>query len=459
MKYYDVLYGELELDDIIGEILENCWEVRRLKNFGLMNFRSITMLALTHSSRLEHVIGTSYLAQRFAVRQSLNKTQRDTLIASALFHDIDCASFGHSVEWALNAMGHIENHELSSIWTMKPKVSAVIEGRPAFLDSKPFDPSDFNLDKSLFEKFQKGEPGFTHIKSQGMDLDNIDNVFRMAHYMGVPDAIRENVFLLIDGLKLEPYNLEFSIVDKAFPAAVKWHRLREAVYRKFIYDPEYLSFECQIFELISSLAAITNDSKGIGRVKDLPDDVLLWQYFIDDSLLVLRPLLRRLIALDSYNCLFIGSVGNRDVCNTLPSVDQFNKFKNIFVSTVSHQLRERLISFPQEGPITRWIRIMNDDIKSTTGPFHIHITTDKRKTMRKVNLLVKDNKGNSQAVQLGEDGFFVVAALFSEIKLSVKERDFLIDCFNIALSDWIGNTVKTEYPLKQTDHQQLSLEF
>jgi len=111
MKYYDPLYGQIEFDSIVAEILDRCWEVRRLKDVGLMNFRSIGMLPLTQCSRLEHGLGTAYLAQRYAHRHGFDRMRRRTLIATALLHDINCAPFGHSVEWALIASGRSESHE------------------------------------------------------------------------------------------------------------------------------------------------------------------------------------------------------------------------------------------------------------------------------------------------------------------------------------------------------------
>jgi len=455
MRYFDVLYGQVDLDDIVAEILDRCWELRRLKHVGMMNFRSISMLPLTQCSRLEHAIGTACLAQRFATANAFDQRRRRTFVAAALLHDISCAPFGHSVEWALMASGQVNSHEVASLWTLKPKMAAATSGRPLFLDSLPFDPSAFGLDLEYFEKLQTGSVGHTQIKSDHMDLDNIDSVFRMAHYLGAERATRDHVFALVDNLRPLPAEHHFGLIHSALPQAILWHDLRHEVYKAFIYDPEYLSFEAQVFELIDLLTEIVEDPRELAGVADFPDDVLLWQYFIDDAFTDLRPLLRRLIALQPYSCLFIGRFENPSVCKALPSRELITKLRETFSRTLLKGVDRMDESEIPEGPLRRWVRALGRDVLDYRRPFHIHLTTDKRKTGRQVLFSVMGVDDALTPLSLGEDRFYVVAALMSEVRLSKRELTILRTNFRGALSSMAGADVEAVYG--GDDETQLSL--
>ncbi len=459
MRYFDVLYGQIDLDDIVAEILDRCWELRRLKHVGMMNFRSVSMHPLTHCSRLEHAIGTAYLAQRFATANALDRRRRRTSVAAALFHDISCAPFGHSVEWALMASGRIDSHEVASLWTLRPKIAAATSGRPLFLDSLPFDPSTFGLDLDYFEQLQNGSVGHTHIKSDHMDLDNIDSVFRMAHYMGVERATRDHVFALVDNLRSLPEEGHFAISHTALPEAILWHDLRHEVYKAFIYDHEYLSFETQVFELVDRLTEIVKDPREIAGVTDFPDDVLLWQYFADDTFTELRPLLRRLIALQPYESLFIGRFEDRSLCTALPSRKVITELRDNFsqklLASVSRLSEDELPG----GPLRTWIRALSRDTLDYRGPIHVHLTTDKRKTGRHVLFSVIEPDETINPLSLGDDRFYVVAALMSELKLSKKEVAILRANFRAVLSAMAGTEVEAVYGGDDKGKSQLSLEL
>jgi len=300
-------------------------------------------------------------------------------------------------------------------------------------------------------------PGFIHIKSSGMDLDNIDNVYRMGHYLGFQSASIEHVFPLVDSLRVPPDSRVFAISADTACKAEDWHILRESVYREFIYSPEYLSFECQIFHLVDSLAAILKDPKEIASLANVPDDVLLWQYFNDDSFQSIRPLLRRLIALQSYNCLYFGRVDAPDICNALPSATHLAHFKSAFIQTILNAYSDSPNSVISDGPVARWINLLRNHHALPIGPIHIHITTDKRKTNRHLELLTYDRDNSQASMSIGYDSYFVVGALFSEVDLQPADHAFLAQAFARTLSEWSGSQVDTSYRPPVSGMHQLSL--
>jgi len=118
----------------------------------------------------------------------------------------------------------------------EPRGTAAQAGRPVFLDSKGFEPADFDLDVELFRNLHDGRPGFAQLTGDYMDLDNIDNVFRMARALGFEDAQRERVIRLTDGLSMGRDDTCFTVDESVVQDIIVWHRLRHEVYREFIYD-------------------------------------------------------------------------------------------------------------------------------------------------------------------------------------------------------------------------------
>src|SRR5205823_5169983 len=83
----------------------------------------------------------------------------------------------------------------------------------------------------------------------------------------------ENIIRLADGLRMGHDDTCFTIDEATVQHVILWHRLRHDVYRRFIYDSEYLSFECQLFEFIRGLLLRVTDIHEIGRLVGFSGDV------------------------------------------------------------------------------------------------------------------------------------------------------------------------------------------
>ena len=83
-SYFDSLYGQINLAPMVFDFIKNCPELQRLRDVGLMNFKSFHMLGLTNISRLEHTIGLTYLCQLFSEVNNLPKKIKNDLIVAAL---------------------------------------------------------------------------------------------------------------------------------------------------------------------------------------------------------------------------------------------------------------------------------------------------------------------------------------------------------------------------------------
>lgn len=193
VRFRDPLYGEIEFASPIAELIATP-AVQRLKRIRLSNIDSIDMPAIAGVSRFEHVLGVCHLAHLVGV-PDISEVDAATLRAACLLHDIAITPFGHLLEEALRYSGTEYSHE--------DKLASLFAGA---------DDEIGGLELQLFEGAQAGVatwareffgPGFQKQLSEivtsilganrwgklvagAIDLDNIDNVVRLAHRIGLP---------------------------------------------------------------------------------------------------------------------------------------------------------------------------------------------------------------------------------------------------------------------------------
>jgi uncharacterized protein len=195
--FQDSLYGRIRLDDEISA-LAAAPIIQRLRHVRLSNIDSIDMPGIAGLSRYEHVIGVAYLAGQVAFRSKLSHFDYLLLKASALLHDWAITSFGHLVEEALQYVGTGFNHaqRLGEIASGEAHGEIggvgrqILVGRETRLRQwiRAVTASEAEAHELLTAITQHimGNGRFGRAISGDIDLDNIDNVFRMAYHMGLP---------------------------------------------------------------------------------------------------------------------------------------------------------------------------------------------------------------------------------------------------------------------------------
>jgi uncharacterized protein len=194
--FHDTLYGRVQLDDHIAE-LSLTPMVQRLRHVRLSNIDSIDMPGIANLSRYEHVLGVAHLASEVGFRSTLSALDRLIVQASALLHDWAITSFGHLVEEALQyvATGFDHATRLREIASDKTPEEIggvsrqILAGRETGLATwaRRVTGSDTEARKLIDSIAQhiRGQGRFGRLISGDIDLDNIDNVFRMAYHMGL----------------------------------------------------------------------------------------------------------------------------------------------------------------------------------------------------------------------------------------------------------------------------------
>jgi HD superfamily phosphohydrolase len=191
----DPLYGEVAFGEELGELIRTP-VIQRLRHLRLSNIDSVDMPAIANLSRFEHVVGVGHLAGEVGLAQSLNHFDQLVLRASGLLHDWSITSYGHLVEEALQYVGTGFDHEAKLYDILEGAGSddiggvdlQILHGRETGLTrwARRVVGQDARALLREIMNHIRGEGRMGRIISGGIDIDNIDNVFRMAFHMGLP---------------------------------------------------------------------------------------------------------------------------------------------------------------------------------------------------------------------------------------------------------------------------------
>lgn len=194
--YLDALHGEVRFDDPIASLIA-APIVQRLRHVRLSNIDSIAMPGIANLSRYEHVLGVAHLSRCTGLRRSLPTFDQLALTAAALLHDWAITAFGHLVEEAFNYLNAGFDHEekLHTILSGGADVEEIggvnrqiLAGRQTNLRAWANDAVGPARGEELLiriEQLIRGKDTLGPLVSGTMDLDNMDNVYRIAFHMGL----------------------------------------------------------------------------------------------------------------------------------------------------------------------------------------------------------------------------------------------------------------------------------
>ena len=391
--YYDPMYGEIELDDLIVDLVTNCPELKRLRFIGMMNFKSLSMLPLTTITRLEHTIGLAYLTHLCVSLNPHLQPRRNDLLVAALYHDVNCGSFGHSVEWAINRYSSY-NHEEKISWIRQTDTLESLRDKPIFLEQDGLHrhgyADKYGIDFRQVDELINGLTSFV-INNRGIDLDNIDNVLRMAHYLGRPRA-RDLGLQLVTKLSVYPEKSTFVTDYEGIKLVDEWRGIRSDVYRKFIYSNEYMAFEYLVFQLIGEYAKVV-EFDGIPNMFHHTDEHLLWWFYNEfNDHPTLRNIAKRLL------------LHELPFCHGILRTPSFH---------VKGQLEEANCLSSIAFSVTENLRTTSVGRHFSRKPVDLHLTTDDRKTSRAIPIFLETD-GGTEPVVLGEDQRYLLIGVLSD---------------------------------------------
>lgn len=372
---FDPLYGIIHFPDFIWDLLTTP-ELQRLREIRLCNINSLCLTGSANINRYEHAIGTCYLAvkcyESWLLKRSISENEIKCLLIAALFHDVANAAFGHTIEY-------VEDYKPENSFfdiLLRRKGEGFTSNRAHF--DVVFFGQVGTLYDILIQKLKlkendliiisdamQGKGIFGPLISNSIDLDNIDNVYRMAYHLGLISD-KSIPLKLASSLIIE--NNQLKIHDGNESLLKNWFETRKLLY-------EFLLLNADEFAGKSMLTEAIENSKEEARFP--------FRWFDTDY-----ELLNKLSKISSENSIIISRLMTGDLygCITILSTEKTETYKQF-----NSKIERRKI----EKEIETIIRNKYQNLKSAL--ISIHPILDINKTER----IIKIKTTNNNFLQVG----------------------------------------------------------
>ena len=359
--YLDALYGRVAFDEEMA-LLIGAPILQRLRHVRLSNIDSIAMPGIANLSRYEHVLGVGFLAQQLPLLRSIPRLHGIALSAAALLHVWAITAFGHLVEEGFQYAGVNFRHEdeLHAIMTGTASGANVggaelqiLSGRPTRLTEWAARVVGHDSAAELLDLIQKtirGDGPYGALISGTMDLDNIDNVVRMAFHMGLK-VDRELPVRLVGAItSVEQGRVVFA--TSASPDIETWVLLRREVYTNLMPAQPDFSYKTMIVAATAFAIEVGDISVGDWH---LTDQEYLCRLEQSQSEAV-RELIGRWTAGEAWDCTPLWWLGGKR-----PNYSELRQFSREISEVTGRPCfaygikdkRERILSFLFQGGETR----------------------------------------------------------------------------------------------------------
>lgn len=371
---FDALYGEIHLPDFIWDVLMTP-EVQRLREIRLCNINSLSLTGGANINRFEHAIGTCHLAikcyESWLFKKAISDSEMKAFFIAALIHDVANAAFGHSIEYVEgykpedSVWDIILGRKGDSFTSKKAKHEIVFFGLYGTLYNNLIRKLKLTeKDLEIIANAIQGKGLFGPIISNSIDLDNIDNVYRMAYHLGLISdktiPLKLATSLIIDDgiLKIEKKNI--SLLND-------WFETRKLLYEFLLLNPDEFAGKSMLTEAIEN-AKLT--------------EKFPFRWFDTDF-----ELLNKLVPISSENAELIPRLMTGDLygCICIFSSTQIGFYKD-FLDVEKRNAMEKEI----ETKIRAKYQSLNQSLKSAL--ISLHPIVDVNKTERVVNIISTDNE-------------------------------------------------------------------
>lgn len=268
---FDPLYGKIEFSTELNQLIQ-APIVQRLRHVRLSNIDSIELTGISNISRFEHVVGVARLTAELPFFSTLSQYERLVLQASALLHDWAITAFGHLVEEAYAYAGAKFSHEGKLhelvMGENKEEVGGVerqiLAGRETGLrkwaENCVGSQSAIALLTDITETIM-GQGRYGKLIAGSIDIDNIDNVYRVAYHMGIVDDKAIPIQLTKNICRTNGDLGEPVFCNGSNALIISWLNMREKVYDKLMLaEPDFTSKLMLISAVVSAYRSneITN---------------------------------------------------------------------------------------------------------------------------------------------------------------------------------------------------------
>jgi hypothetical protein len=248
------------------------------------------MPGIANISRYEHSVGTAYLSSRLGFFNRLAEQDKLVLQASALLHDFGITAYGHLVEEALQYVSLSFEHEMKLSMLVQNSENTELGG----VDLQIYAGHQSGVTKWLERTFgTEARKRFNDIvditAGRGMlgpcvsgdiDVDNLDNLVRIAFHMGlkVDTQLPVKIALGMVGTK-EGEGIIFS--HKSAEPIKEWLELRQNVYSRLMLSRE--DFTGKAMLICATVMAIQGGYLGVPEYIWTLTDRGLLQHLLDSK--------------------------------------------------------------------------------------------------------------------------------------------------------------------------------
>lgn len=237
-RIWDPIYGRIDLSEFEHQLL-SLPEVQRLRYVRMCNINSLLITGASEVSRFEHTVGVLRLAQIWADENGLHNEERSDLIAAAVLHDVLTGPFGHSLQYVLEdaddtdqefvhedvAFGAEQNYYMRI--SAAAQFAGIRFGAPKLLRDR----------WSGVSKIVNGTAALGPLISGSMDLDNLDNVVRLAYHSGLADRGDVcSVIRVVRGINTSEQPGCLSVRPSIVEDIARWQGVRQRLYDFLLLD-------------------------------------------------------------------------------------------------------------------------------------------------------------------------------------------------------------------------------
>lgn len=383
MKIYDRLYGEMKFPPIIQELL-NCPGLLRLRDVRMANNQFVAFPSFASASRYEHSLGVCYLATICAESLKLEEKEATELMIACLYHDVGTPPFAHAMEEVLQArfgFDHEQNLKDLIMGTngfFDGSLAQVYQGQRLKLISicQGVKARRLGLDLHRIARIAAGDTDeflSPLVTSTGIDLDNIDNIFRATSAMGLiqqdcGDMAKKlaNSFCISSG--------KICINALCNNLVKEWQRIRDLQYSAIFESINDFAYQTMIKKAISYLLEEDESATQLNiNSWRLTDSEITHNYLLKHS--KSREIMQRVLLCRPFSCLGIFYIKGNGV----------SAFINTHIGEIEEEVREFLMSL-----IGKTKEVDSDFFDS--HPVYANFYPDKRKRLVKNQLCIWDQQ-------------------------------------------------------------------
>lgn len=245
----DPIHGDIQFEEVVLDLIESA-EIQRLYSIKQLGLTHLVFPG-AHHTRLEHSLGTFYMAQRAGEIIGLKRDEKELIECAALLHDIGHGPFSHTLESLLRANLNVDHVDLTvklingEHGIFDEKETTIIEADNVFdiLNQHGFDPKKVS---NIIKHANSGKGYLGQLLNSSVDVDQLDYLVRDAYYTGVAygmidvDRFLQTLTMYDNNLAVEKKGV--GVVENIFMA------------RSLMYSSVYYHKTVRIAELMLSKA-------------------------------------------------------------------------------------------------------------------------------------------------------------------------------------------------------------